>query len=61
MRVDVLVFDMFIVNSTSMLTMSGVIMLTLLKQNKTKPSLFFERIIKLMDSVHKGKGYRSSK
>ena len=50
MRVDVLVFDIFIVN-TSMLTMSGVIMLTLLKQNKTKPKLFFERIIKCMGSV----------
>jgi len=48
MRVDVLVFDMFIVNSTSMLTMSGVIMLTLLNQNKTNPKLLFERNIKRM-------------
>ena len=51
MLVDVLVFDMFIVNSTSMLTTSGVSMLTLLKQNKTKPKLLFERIIKRMGSV----------
>ena len=42
---------MFIVNSMLTLTMSGVIMLPLLKQSKTKPKLFFERIIKRMGSV----------
>ena len=51
LRLDVLVFDMFIVNSMLTLTTSGVIMLTLLKQSKTKPKLFFERIIKRMGSV----------
>ena len=65
---------MFIVNSMLTLTTSGVIMLTLLKQSKTKPKLFFERIIKRMGSVkcdktlnvpiaisYKGKGNGSSK
>ena len=49
MRVGVLVFDMFIIKNTSMLIMSRVIMLTLLKQNK--PKLLSERIIKRIGSV----------
>ena len=63
---------MFIVNSMMTLTTSGVIMLPLLKQSKTKLKLFFERIIKRMGSVkcdktlnvpisYKGKGNGSSK
>ena len=68
LRIDVL--DMFIDNSTSVLITSGI-MVTLLKQNKTKPKIFFERIIKrngfvkcdttLNLPIHKGKGNGSSK